>query len=164
MTQDQLLLLLGLLLLAVAVFVAFRLLHSPKPLTPPAAPEREAPAPSPVAAPAAGPAEATATAADTPSPYLPAPEGEADDLARIKGIGPKLSARLKELGVFHYRQIAGWTPDQLALVDSELGQFQGRPERDQWQSQASLLASGDVKAYERAHGKLGPDAPTGTGA
>ena len=152
MTQDQLLLLLGLLLLAVAVFVAFRLLHSPKPVAPPTA------APAPVAEPAAPPL------ADAPSPYLPAPEGEADELGRIKGIGPKLSARLKELGVFHYRQIAEWTPEQLALVDSELGQFQGRPERDQWQSQARLLASGDVKAYERVHGKLGPDASPGAGA
>lgn len=99
--------------------------------------------------------------ADTPSPFLAAPEGEPDDLSRIKGLGPKLQARLKELGVFHYRQIADWTPDQLALVDSELGQFQGRPARDQWQSQARLLASGDTRGYERAHGKLGPDAPPG---
>ena len=154
MTQDQILLLLGLLLLAVAVFVAFRLLGRSNATRPP-----------PAAAEAPGPAEhpAPAPAADTPSPYLPAPEGEADDLGRIKGIGPKLSARLKELGVFHYSQIAGWTPEQMALVDSELGQFQGRPERDQWQSQARLLASGDVKAYERAHGKLGPEAPSGTG-
>lgn len=89
------------------------------------------------------------------SPFLAAPDGEADDLARIKGIGPKLSARLTELGVFHYRQIAGWTPAQLAIVDAQLGNFQGRPERDRWQEQARLLAAGDVKAYERAHGKLG---------
>ena len=148
MTQDQLLLLLGLLLLAVAVFVAFRLLGrsgTPPPIAAPAPKE----APAPVAPPA-----------DVPTPYLETPAGEADDLGRIKGIGPKLSARLKELGVYHYQQIADWTPEQLAAVDSQLGQFQGRPERDQWQSQARLLASGDVKAYERAHGKLGPD--TGT--
>lgn len=162
MTQNQILLLLGLLLLAVAVFVAFRLLGRSNAALPPAA---EAPKPveqaAPVSAPEAAPEAAPVT--DAPSPYLPAPEGEADDLGRIKGIGPKLSARLKELGVFHYGQIAGWTPEQMALVDGELGQFQGRPERDQWQSQARLLAAGDVKAYERAHGKLGPDAAPGTG-
>ncbi|MCG2840253.1 hypothetical protein L6Q21_04565 [Sandaracinobacter sp. RS1-74] len=161
MSQEQLLLLAGLLLLALAVFVAFRLIGRAKAAPPPV--EVAEQAPPPAAAPPLAPA------ADTPSPFLPAPEGEADDLSRIKGIGPKLSARLKELGVFHYRQIAGWTPEQMALVDSELGQFQGRPERDQWQSQARLLASGDVKAYERAHGKLGPDKPgpgdaTGGGA
>lgn len=102
--------------------------------------------------------------AELPSPFVAAPEGPADDLTRIKGIGPKLSARLAELGVFHYSQIAGWTPEQLAAVDAQLGSFQGRPQRDQWQSQAQLLASGDVKAYERAHGKLerpagGPQGP-----
>lgn len=134
----------------------------------PQAPERAAspaPAPTPVpaatAAPAAAPPQSAAPPqpADLPSPFLPAPEGTADDLMRIKGIGPKLSARLAELGVFHYAQIAGWTPEQLAAVDAQLGNFQGRPERDQWQSQARLLASGDVKAYERAHGKL--EQPTG---
>lgn len=107
---------------------------------------------------AAPPADVAPAAVDVPSPFLPAPDGAADDLSRIKGIGPKLSARLAELGVFHYAQIAGWTPDQLALVDAQLGSFAGRPARDQWQSQARLLAAGDLKAYERAHGKIGPAA------
>jgi predicted flap endonuclease-1-like 5' DNA nuclease len=98
----------------------------------------------------------TASPAETPSPFLAAPQGEPDDLRRIKGIGPKLETMLKELGVFHYRQIADWTPEQLALVDAQLGQFQGRAGRDQWQSQARFLAAGDVKGYEAAHGKLTP--------
>lgn len=114
------------------------------------------PVPAPKAA--AEPPVAVAPLAEAPSPFLAAPDGEVDDLMRIKGIGPKLSARLAELGVFHFAQIAGWTPEQLALVDSQLGTFQGRPERDQWQSQAALLAAGDIKAYERVHGKLGPAA------
>lgn len=110
---------------------------------------------APTAAPAPAPAQPSA---DTPSPFLPAPDGAADDLSRIKGIGPKLSALLSELGVYHFAQIADWTPEQLALVDAKLGNFAGRPERDQWQSQARLLAAGDLKAYERAHGKIGPAA------
>jgi predicted flap endonuclease-1-like 5' DNA nuclease len=115
------------------------------------APAAAAPPSAPMGAPALQPAPPPAGSA---SPFLPAPEGTADDLMRIKGIGPKLSARLAELGVFHYSQIAGWTAEQMAAVDAQLGTFQGRPERDQWQSQAGLLASGDVKAYERVHGKL----------
>lgn len=103
-------------------------------------------------------AEPAAEAPQASSPFLPSPEGEADDLSQIKGIGPKLSARLAELGVFHYGQIAGWSPAQLAEVDAQLGTFAGRPERDQWQSQARLLAAGDLKAYERVHGKIGPAA------
>lgn len=106
--------------------------------------------------PAAAPAPDAPAGAAVPSPFLPAPDGPPDDLMAIKGIGPKLAARLSELGVFHYRQIAGWTPEQLAEVDAQLGAFQGRPERDRWQSQARLLAAGDIRGYERAHGKLGP--------
>lgn len=105
---------------------------------------------------AAEPEADVAPSADTPSPFLAAPNGEPDDLRKIKGIGPKLATMLRELGVFHYQQIADWTPGQMAEVDSRLGNFSGRPERDQWQSQARLLASGDIKAYERAHGRLGP--------
>ncbi|MFN3591924.1 MAG: hypothetical protein ACK4TG_07025 [Thermaurantiacus sp.] len=114
--------------------------------------------------PAQAPAEPVPAAPtrEIPSPFLAAPEGAPDDLRQIKGIGPKLETMLKEKGVFHFRQIAQWTPEQLALVDSQLGQFQGRPERDQWQSQARLLAAGDIKGYEAAHGKLGP--PPGASA
>lgn len=100
-----------------------------------------------------------APVAAPPTPFLDAPDGEVDNLRQIKGIGPKLETMLREMGVFHYRQIAEWTPEQLAFVDSRLGNFSGRPERDQWQAQAALLAAGDIKAYERAHGKLGPQAP-----
>ncbi len=117
-----------------------------------------APLPDGVPEPAAAAEASTAAepSTGTESPFLAVPDGPPDELMAIKGIGPKLAARLRELGVFHYRQIAQWTPAQLAQVDAELGPFQGRPERDQWQSQARLLAAGDLKAYERAHGKLGP--------
>jgi predicted flap endonuclease-1-like 5' DNA nuclease len=100
-------------------------------------------------------AQAAKAAADMPSPFVSGPNGAGDDLRQIKGIGPKLETLLHTLGVFHYAQIAAWTPLQLAHVDARLGTFAGRPERDQWQSQARLLAAGDIKGYERAHGKLG---------
>lgn len=165
MTTNEILILLGaIVLLALAIFVAVGMQRvKARAAAEIAAREAGVPisasGPAPAAGPAATPAEplppAPALAAGVDSPFLAIPDGEADDLIRIKGIGPKLSALLNGLGVFHYRQIAGWTPEQLAIVDAQLGQFQGRPERDQWQSQAGLLASGDVKAYERLHGKLG---------
>lgn len=93
--------------------------------------------------------------APIPSPFVFAEPQARDDLQQIKGIGPKLEIMLHGLGVFSFSQIASWSPEQLALVDAKLGSFTGRPERDQWQSQASLLAAGDIKAYERVHGKLG---------
>lgn len=151
MTQEQLSLAITVVLLLLALVAALYALSRVR--------ERKGEMPA-AAPPKASAAMPTAPAAPVPpvplatSPYLAAPDGPADDLMRIKGIGPKLSARLKDLGVFHYAQIAGWTPEQLAAVDSELGTFAGRPERDQWQSQAQLLAAGDLKGYERAHGKL----------
>lgn len=155
MTQEQMLLLAGAILLLAVIFIVARRLggngHAPATRLDDIADAMAVPAEPAPAEPAADETGA--------SPFLAAPDGPPDDLARIKGIGPKLSALLTELGVYHYRQIAGWTPAQLAIVNSRLGRFEGRPERDQWQSQAALLASGDVKAYERAHGRLAPDDP-----
>lgn len=84
----------------------------------------------------------------------PAPAAGGDDLTRLKGVGPKLSARLKELGVVSFAQIAGWSEADLAAVDSQLGTFAGRPKRDGWIEQAGFLASGDVAGYEAKFGKL----------
>jgi len=77
-----------------------------------------------------------------------------DDLTRIKGLGPKLSARLGELGVTSFAQIAAWSDEDLAEVDAQLGAFAGRPQRDSWVEQAGFLSKGDVAGYEAKFGKL----------
>ncbi len=85
------------------------------------------------------PAAAAAEAVDEAEPNrLDAPDGEPDDLKKISGVGPKLEGLLHELGFFHYRQIAAWTPAEVAWVDNRL-QFKGRIERDDWISQAAAL-------------------------
>ena len=78
---------------------------------------------------------------------------DADDLTRIKGLGPKLAALLAGLGVTSFAQIAAWSEADLIRVDSQLGTFAGRPARDQWIAQAKLLAAGDTAAYEAQFGK-----------
>lgn len=100
------------------------------------------PAPAPVAAvvreeaviPAKPPARKAVSA---PKPALK-PEAAPDDLERIIGIGPKLKARLNELGIRQFRQIAAWTPEEIAAINAKLG-FPGRIEREGWQKQASRL-------------------------
>jgi len=77
-----------------------------------------------------------------------------DDLTRIKGVGPKLSRVLGELGVTSYAQIAGWSEADIAAIDANLGSFAGRPTRDSWVEQAALLTGGDTAAYEAKFGKL----------
>lgn len=92
----------------------------------------------------AGPPEGIAVqSAGTPRPpaALDAPgEGGADDLTRIKGIGPKLEAMLNAMGFFHFEQIAGWSPEEEAWVDSNLKRFKGRAGRDGWVAQAKALS------------------------
>ena len=100
--------------------------------------------------------EAPAAAAPVaPVAPAPAPEsGEADDLRRIKGVGPKLVTTLNALGITRYAQIASWTDADLDELDTKLGAFAGRPRRDAWVEQAQLLAGGDTAAYEARFGKL----------
>ena len=78
--------------------------------------------------------------------FLPAPIGIADDLTVIKGIGSRLALLLAEIGIFHLHQIAGWTADDIAEVDTKLGAFKGRIVRDHWVEQARALAAGDPVA------------------
>ena len=66
-------------------------------------------------------------------------DGGADDLKKISGVGPKLEATLNDLGFWHFDQIAKWTADEIAWVDSRL-KFKGRVERDDWIGQAAELA------------------------
>ena len=86
--------------------------------------------------------------ADLRAPHtLPKPSGSADDLTRIKGIGPKLSALLNELGIYHFKQIADWSDAEARWVDDYLS-FKGRVAREKWISQAlSLTANGSATVH-----------------
>ena len=83
-----------------------------------------------------------------------APVGEADDLTRIKGLGPKLATLLRGLGIARLDQIAGWSEADVARIDAQLGTFQGRIARDNWIEQARYLAAGDVAGFEARFGKV----------
>jgi branched-chain amino acid transport system ATP-binding protein len=70
---------------------------------------------------------------------LPEPrDGAADDLTKIKGIGAQNETRLNALGVYHFDQIAAWTPAEIEWVGDHLA-FPGRIEREDWVGQATLL-------------------------
>ncbi|MFN7163485.1 MAG: hypothetical protein ACK4P2_01580 [Hyphomonas sp.] len=61
-----------------------------------------------------------------------------DDLTQIGGIGPKIRDVLNTLGIFHFDQIAEWTPENIAWVDEYLS-FSGRITREGWVEQAAVL-------------------------
>ena len=106
-----------------------------------AKPKKEAaPEPAEAEETAAEETAAEETAAEGVAPEaLDAPQGEADDLKKIGGVGPKLEEKLNGLGIYHYHQIAAFTAENIAWVDEHLN-FKGRIERDDWVGQAKALA------------------------
>ncbi|UWQ40170.1 NADH-quinone oxidoreductase subunit E [Leisingera aquaemixtae] len=93
-------------------------------------------------------AAAKATEESEPELLKEARGGLADDLKMLKGVGPKLEAKLNELGFYHFDQIADWTEEEIAWVDSRL-QFRGRIARDGWVEQAKRLQVGDETEFAK---------------
>jgi predicted flap endonuclease-1-like 5' DNA nuclease len=130
----------------------------------PAAPA-PAPAPAPAAAPAPAPAAVANVVSDDPPPapaladegkvpgkrprgFASPRGGKADDLKRIRGIGKQNEGRLHGLGIWHFDQIAAWVADEALWVGSYLA-FPGRIEREDWISQAKVLASGEDTEFSK---------------
>lgn len=85
-------------------------------------------------------AETKKTSPKTKGPVrLNKPDGKADDLKLISGVGPKLEKTLNTLGFWHFSQIAQWKKSDVAIVDNELS-FKGRIDRDDWIAQSKKLA------------------------
>lgn len=98
-------------------------------------------------------ADAEAGASVTPSrPPAATTSSSADDLTRIKGLGPKLSAMLQEKGITTFAQIAEWSDADIDRIDAGLGRFQGRIRRDSWVEQAKMLAAGDESGFANQFG------------
>lgn len=78
--------------------------------------------------------------------------GVPDDLQRIRGIGRRIEHRLNRFGIFHFGQIAAWTPAEMRWVADRLA-FPDRIQRDDWIGQAIVLAAGGdtgfVKSVDR---------------
>jgi predicted flap endonuclease-1-like 5' DNA nuclease len=64
-----------------------------------------------------------------------------DRLTTIAGIGPLIEGALNRLGIFHYDQIASWTPSQAMWVSDALG-FPGRVQQEGWGQQARSILMG----------------------
>ncbi len=81
---------------------------------------------------------------------LMAPRGGApDDLQLIPGVTPQIESKLKQSGIFHFDQIAEWSPAEAAWIDQYLA-MHGQIARDGWIGQAGRLARGEP-ALKLAH-------------
>ncbi len=88
------------------------------------------------------------------------PDGEADDLKRISGIGPVIQKTLNGLGIYHFTQIADFTEDNITWVDNYID-FPGRIKRENWVSQAADLAGGAQTEFASRYdkGEVGENNP-----
>ncbi|HVZ99454.1 MAG TPA: hypothetical protein VG841_03980 [Caulobacterales bacterium] len=80
---------------------------------------------------------------------LPAARGGApDDFTLIDGVSPMLQSTLNSLGVYHFEQIANWSPANVAWVDQYL-RLRGRIVEEEWVEQAGDLAREGPAAARR---------------
>ena len=63
----------------------------------------------------------------------------ADDLKKVKGIGPKMEKTLNQIGIFTFAQVGRMTEKEYDLLDAITGSFPGRAQRDDWAGQAKKL-------------------------
>lgn len=81
--------------------------------------------------------------------------GKADDLSLIPDVSADVVDKLHAMGIWHFDQIAKWTPQNVAWFEVQLEGFMGRVTRDKWIEQAQKLASGwrpESKAGKRPKG------------
>ena len=101
------------------------------------------PGPVPGSALAAAELAAQSNGGSGKPPLLSQPRnGTGDDLKLIWGVAEKLEMRMNDLGIWHFDQIAAWTPAHIEWFESEMPGFKGRIVRDKWQEQCAKLASG----------------------
>ena len=75
--------------------------------------------------------------------------GVPDNLTRIRGIGHRNEELLNSLGIFHFGQIASWTPGEVRWIGQYLA-FPERIERDDWVGQATVFATGGDTGFEKS--------------
>ncbi len=119
------------------------------PAAPDVPPAPAAPVATPVDAPAAETPPSTEIEATRPVGVAAPRQEGADDLKKIKGVGPKLEELLNSLGFYHFDQIAAWTPAEIAWVDANLEGFHGRATRDDWVGQSAVLAGGGQTEFSQ---------------
>lgn len=116
-----------------------------------------APTPRPAPMPVAAPVPVDPNRKMRPLGIAGPRSGKRDDLLRISGVGPKNQEILHSLGIYHFDQMARWTPGEGDWVDDHM-KFNGRIAREEWINQARLLAAGNEAEFARLYGTGGEGA------
>ena len=119
----------------------------PTPITPVEKPTVQKAPDAPKVTPKASKPAQKATAKKTTKPKTKtkqpavASSSQPDNLKLIRGIGPQNETRLNDIGINSFEQIANWSSEDEAHYGDILA-FPGRIEREEWVSQATILAKG----------------------
>lgn len=104
-----------------------------------AAPKAEA---KPKKAAAAPKKEEAPAGASKPSNLMAKAPADADDLKKIKGVGPKSAEALNAIGIYKYEQLAAFSGADVEWLSGEIGFSVERIEKDGWIAMAAELAKG----------------------
>lgn len=77
-----------------------------------------------------------------------AKSAQVDDLKRVRGVGVLIEKKLNSMGVTSYQQIANWSAADIDRV-SQVLDFRGRIERENWVEQARILSAGGQTEFSR---------------
>jgi predicted flap endonuclease-1-like 5' DNA nuclease len=113
----------------------------------PAVAEPAPAAPAPVAAEASAPPP-PAIAPQKPATLSAARNGAPDDFTLIENVSPMQQTMLNAIGIYHFDQIAAWSPANVAWVDRYF-RLRGRATEEEWVEQAAELARDGVHASRR---------------
>ncbi|MEJ2125402.1 MAG: 30S ribosomal protein S2 [Alphaproteobacteria bacterium] len=80
---------------------------------------------------------------------LSAPNGEADDLIKLNGVGKGWARKLNEAGIYHFWQIAELSPENLEELD-EAFNAKGKISKGAWIDEAKALKDGAAEETEKA--------------
>jgi predicted flap endonuclease-1-like 5' DNA nuclease len=101
-------------------------------------------------------AERAAPDSERPESLATPRRGKADRLQKIAGITPALESRLNRLGIWHYRQIAAWTPAGARWIATELADI-GPVDPTSWIAAAQVLATSRTRAKADPPADVEPD-------
>lgn len=133
-----------------AVSYLLKVTEGDAPVAKKAKPAAKKAAPAKAASPAKK-AETTADASSLPAKYLN--KDGSEDLTKVEGVGPKTKTILVEAGVDTFAKIAGKTPDEIREI-IKVGGGRSVPSIETWPEQATLLANGEVEAFEKLAAEL----------
>jgi hypothetical protein len=91
-----------------------------------------------------------------PYKYVAPPRStlQRDNLLVLKGVGPKIAARLDTFNFTRYEQIAAWREEDYVDIAEMLGEPVERIVQDKWVEQCRLLAAERFGEYEAEFGKI----------